>query len=114
MFIISIIHQIVWFNFVHGNHTSLHLNIIEIGLHQRIISCAFTIQLTRNIIGETAKGFVIFTESASKMELSIDLMSQKTIEPKNDILAQKRKIFWLQKEADFNMAWNAQDWNEFD
>ena len=44
----------------------------------------------------------------------MDLMTKKMIELRNDILAQKNKNTLVQTGPNFNMAWNAQDWNEFD
>ena len=114
MFIIQSMQQIVWFNFVYGNHTSIHLIIIGITLHQRIRSYLFIIQRIRKIFAETATMVIIFLDNASKMALSIDLTPKKMIELKNDILAQKNKNILVAKGSDFDMAWNAQDWNEFD
>ena len=107
-------HQIVWFIFVDCDHTSEHFKIIQCALHQRIHSFIFIIQLIRKIVAETAAMVVIFLDDTLKMVLLVDLTLKKMIEPNNDILAQKNKNIMVQTEANFNMAWNAQDLNEFD
>ena len=72
------------------------------------------IQQKRKIFAETAPMVTIFLENASKIMVSIDLLPKKMIEPRNDILAQKNKNILVAKGPNFNMAWNAQDLNEFD
>ena len=88
MFICQMIGQIQRFNFINGNHTSIHLKIIEITLHQRIQAFTFSIKHIRNIIDEYATRLIIFLETTLKMILLGDLMVKKTIEPQNVILAQ--------------------------
>ena len=107
-------HQIVWLNFVYGNHTSIHLKIIQIAWYQRIRSFIFIIRRIRKIFSETATIVIIFLDNEPKMVLSFDLTPKKMIEPENDILAQKNKNKLVQKGSNFNMVWNAQDGNEFD
>ena len=114
MFIIPIVSQIVWFIFAHRNRTSTHLKMVQTVLHQGIHWFIFGIHHIRKIFGETALRTVILLENALKMVSSIDLTHKKMIELKNDILAQKNKNILVAKEANFNMAWNAQDWNDFD
>ena len=113
MFVIQIISQIVRFILSHHNHTSIHLKMIQIAWHHGIQSFIFIIQPIIKIFGETAIMVIKLLENASKMISLIDLILKKMIELKNDILAQKNKNILVAKEANFNMAWNAQDWNDF-
>ena len=109
IFIMPIISQIVWFSFIHRNHISIHLKIIQIAWHQGIPSFIFIIQRMRKIFCETSIMVIKLLENASKMVSSIDLIPKKMIELKNDILAQKNKNRLLPKGPIFNMTWNAQD-----